>query len=178
MARLHNATAGAVQRDRETFAIHTARLMSAGSPTDTSGATLEKMPDTADRKTDTAHRGGGQGTGAGSAFPASQDHRSVVVLKGAGTIVTDGISLYVNKTGNPGMATGGSGDVLTGVIAALIGQGLSCFDAAVLGVHVHGLAGDRAAEQLGEVSLTASDLIDYLPAALRRTLQTPPRPRR
>ena len=92
----------------------------------------------------------------------------VVVLKGAGTIVTDGQRVYVNGTGNPGMATGGAGDVLTGIIAALIGQGLSLFDAAVLGVHVHGLAGDLAAKGIGEVSLIASDLIDYLPAAFRK----------
>ena len=96
------------------------------------------------------------------------DHRAVVVLKGAGTVVTDGINLYKNKSGNPGMATGGSGDVLTGVIAALIGQDLSTLDAAILGVHIHGLAGDLAAKDLGEVSLMASDLIDYLPAAFRR----------
>jgi len=91
----------------------------------------------------------------------------VVVLKGAGTIVTDGRRVYVNNTGNPGMATGGAGDVLTGVIAALIGQGLSLFDAAVLGVYVHGRAGDLAAKRLGEVSLIASDLIDTLPAAFQ-----------
>jgi NAD(P)H-hydrate epimerase len=96
------------------------------------------------------------------------DHCAVVVLKGAGTIVTDGTRLYTNKTGNPGMATGGSGDVLTGLIAALIAQGMTCFDAAVLGVHLHALAGDLAAEDLGEISLTASDLIDTLPAAFKR----------
>jgi NAD(P)H-hydrate epimerase len=94
--------------------------------------------------------------------------RPVVVLKGEGTIVTDGRRLFLGRTGNPGMATGGSGDVLTGVIAALIGQGLPCFDAAVLGVHVHGLAGDIAAKRLGQVSLTASDLVDHLPRAFRR----------
>lgn len=92
----------------------------------------------------------------------------VVVLKGAGTLVTDGQRVFENETGNPGMATGGTGDVLTGVIAALIGQGLALFDAAVLGVHVHGLAGDLAAKELGEVSLIASDLIAYLPAAFRK----------
>ena len=92
----------------------------------------------------------------------------VVVLKGAGTIVTDGYRSYANKTGNPGMATGGSGDVLTGVIAALIGQGMTRFDASTLGVHVHGRAGDLAAKALGETSLMATDLIEYLPAAFRR----------
>ncbi len=96
------------------------------------------------------------------------DHCAVVVLKGAGTIVTDGTRLYTNKTGNPGMATGGSGDVLTGLIAALIAQGMTCFDAAVLGVHLHALAGDLAAQDLGEISLTASDLIDTLPGAFKR----------
>jgi ADP-dependent NAD(P)H-hydrate dehydratase len=89
----------------------------------------------------------------------------VLVLKGAGTIVTEGKHLFLNDTGNPGMATGGTGDILTGVIAALLGQGLPAFDAAVLGVHVHGLAGDLAAEDLGEISLIASDLSDYLPDA-------------
>jgi NAD(P)H-hydrate epimerase len=92
----------------------------------------------------------------------------VLVLKGAGTVVTDGRRLYVNDTGNPGMATGGAGDVLTGVIAALLGQGLSALDAAVLGVHVHGAAGDAAAKELGEVSLIASDITDYLPKAFRQ----------
>jgi hydroxyethylthiazole kinase-like uncharacterized protein yjeF len=91
-----------------------------------------------------------------------------LLLKGAGTVVTDGRGLYVNTTGNPGMATAGSGDVLTGVIAALIGQGLSPFDAAVLGAYLHGLAGDLAARQMGQVSLMSRDLIDFLPEAFRR----------
>jgi len=91
----------------------------------------------------------------------------VCVLKGAGTVVTDGRRLYVNETGNPGMATGGSGDVLTGLIAALVGQGLPVFDAACLGVWAHGRAGDLASEDLGQASLIATDLLDYLPGALR-----------
>ena len=73
----------------------------------------------------------------------------VLVLKGHETLVTDGRRLYRNTTGNPGMATGGSGDVLTGLIAALIGQGLDAFAAAQLGVHLHGLAGDFARDELG-----------------------------
>jgi NAD(P)H-hydrate epimerase len=89
----------------------------------------------------------------------------VLVLKGAGTIVTDGRRLYVNQTGNPGMATGGSGDVLTGLIAALLGQRLEPFAAAQLGVYLHGLAGDLACQRLGEQSLLATDLLHYLPAA-------------
>lgn len=91
--------------------------------------------------------------------------RAVLVLKGHRTRVTDGQSLYINPTGNPGMATGGSGDVLTGLITALVCQGLSPFEAAALGVYLHGLAGDLAAQDLGQESLIASDLIDYLPRA-------------
>ena len=97
---------------------------------------------------------------AGEAPPA------VCVLKGAGTVVTDGERLYVNDTGNPGMATGGSGDVLTGLIAALIGQGMTCFDAACLGVWAHGRAGDLAADQKGQASVIATDILDALPGAL------------
>ena len=92
----------------------------------------------------------------------------VLVLKGSRTLVTDGERVTRNTTGNPGMATGGSGDVLTGVITALVCQGLSAFDAAQLGVHVHGLAGDLAAQQLGEVAMTARDLVSCLPNAFQQ----------
>jgi ADP-dependent NAD(P)H-hydrate dehydratase len=95
------------------------------------------------------------------------DHGVILVLKGYGTVVTDGRRVYRNTTGNPGMATGGTGDVLTGLIAALLGQKLEPFAAAQLGVHLHGLAGDMARDDLGETSLIASDLLDYLPRALR-----------
>ena len=104
--------------------------------------------------------------------------RPIVVLKGAGTIVTDGRRLYVNRTGNPGMATGGSGDVLGGVIGALLGQKLSLFDAAVLGVHVHGLAGDLAARQHGQSSLIATDIVEHLGTALHRAVASKTRGRR
>ncbi len=92
----------------------------------------------------------------------------VCVLKGAGTVVCDGRRLFVNDTGNPGMATGGTGDVLTGLIAALIGQGFDAMGAATLGVHAHGLAGDIAAARLGQASVTAEDVVASLPEALRR----------
>ena len=95
------------------------------------------------------------------------DHQLVIVLKGHHSIITDGSREAINTTGNPGMATGGTGDVLTGVITALVCQGLSPFDAAVLGAHVHGLAGDLAAQELGQVSLIASDLLTYLPKAFQ-----------
>ena len=92
---------------------------------------------------------------------------TVLLLKGAATVVTDGKRVYRNTTGNPGMATGGSGDVLTGVVAALLGQGFAPFDAAVLGAWVHGRAGDLAAAALGQIALTSADLPDYLPLVFR-----------
>jgi len=90
-----------------------------------------------------------------------------LVLKGAGTVITDGRRVRINETGNPGMATGGSGDVLTGLTAALLAQGLSAFDAAALAAHLHGRAGDLAARQLSQPSVMASDLLNYLPLAMR-----------
>jgi ADP-dependent NAD(P)H-hydrate dehydratase len=99
----------------------------------------------------------------------AQKHNVIVVLKGQGTIVTDGRRVYQNTTGNPGMAKGGSGDVLTGIIAAILAQRLPAFEAAQLGVYLHGLAGDLARDQIGEVSLLATDLLDFLPPALRQT---------
>ncbi len=92
---------------------------------------------------------------------------AVVALKGAGTAVTDGLQVYINTTGNPGMATAGSGDVLTGVTAALLGQGLSRLDATILGVYLHGMAGDIASNRLGQISLMATDILDALPEAFR-----------
>jgi NAD(P)H-hydrate epimerase len=97
----------------------------------------------------------------------AQRLNAVLLLKGHGTLVTDGRRLYRNATGNPGMATGGSGDVLTGLIAALVGQGLTAFDAAALGAWAHGRAGDAAAAELSQVALTAADLLDYLPRVFR-----------
>jgi ADP-dependent NAD(P)H-hydrate dehydratase len=93
---------------------------------------------------------------------------AVIALKGAGTVVADANRVYVNTTGNPGMATAGSGDVLTGITAALMGQGLDNFDSTVLGVYVHGLAGDIAADELGQISIMATDLIDALPEAFQK----------
>lgn len=92
----------------------------------------------------------------------------VLLLKGYRTLVTDGKRLFVNGTGNPGMATGGTGDVLTGAIAALLAQGMPPFEAAQLGAYVHGVAGDIAAAEFGEVSLVATDVLDALPAAFKK----------
>jgi ADP-dependent NAD(P)H-hydrate dehydratase len=91
----------------------------------------------------------------------------VIVFKGPGSIVVDGSRRSRNETGNPGMATAGTGDVLTGVVAALLCQGLTPFEAARLATWVHGRAGDVAAADLGQVSMTARDLLDRLHVGLR-----------
>lgn len=92
----------------------------------------------------------------------------ILLLKGPGTLVSDGTLLFTNTTGNPGMATGGAGDVLTGVITALLGQGYSAIEAAALGAHIHGLAGDLAAQEIGQVSMNADDILAFLPQAFRQ----------
>ena len=89
-------------------------------------------------------------------------HSAVVALKGHRTVVTDGRETYVNDTGNPGMASGGTGDVLTGMVAGLLAQGIEPFAAACLAVRLHGLAGDLAAAEMGEQALNAADLLDYI----------------
>ena len=96
---------------------------------------------------------------------------TILVLKGSKTVVTDGGRVYINTTGNPGMATAGCGDVLTGVITALAGQGLSLFDAAVLGVYLHGFAGDVASALHGQVTMIATDIIDNLHAAFAQAME-------
>ena len=95
--------------------------------------------------------------------------RSVIVLKGACSAVAaaDG-KVYFNSTGNPGMATGGSGDVLTGIIIGILSQGYSSIDATLLGVYIHGLSGDLAAADIGMNSLIAGDLIEFLPYAFKK----------
>lgn len=92
----------------------------------------------------------------------------ITIVKGANTLVAvSDEDAYTNTTGNPGMATAGSGDVLTGIITSLAGQGLAPEDAAKTGVFVHGLSGDLAADKLGEYGLVASDIADYVPFALK-----------
>jgi NAD(P)H-hydrate epimerase len=95
-------------------------------------------------------------------------HGVVLLLKGHRTIVTDGKRLAVNETGNSGMATGGTGDVLTGLIAALLAQKMAPFEAAQFAAHLHGLAGDLAAQNLSKPGLIASDVAWYLTQAWKR----------
>jgi ADP-dependent NAD(P)H-hydrate dehydratase len=92
---------------------------------------------------------------------------AVVILKGAGTVVTDGQLLSINPTGNDGLATGGAGDVLTGLMAGLLAQRMPPFEAARLAVYVHGLAADLAAETLSRPGLIASDLPEWIARAWR-----------
>ena len=97
----------------------------------------------------------------------SDKYNIIIVLKGNKTIVASpDYEHYINNTGNPGMATAGSGDVLTGIIASLLGQGLDPFYAAKLGVKLHGLAGDIARDKLGEYGMIASDIVEAIPISI------------
>ncbi len=100
------------------------------------------------------------------------DYGIICVLKGFETIISDGKEVFVNTTGNPGMATGGSGDVLTGMIASFIGQTDSLLDAACLGVYLHGLAGDLAAREKTQISMLPTDLIEKIPEAIKIVFET------
>jgi len=98
----------------------------------------------------------------------ARKHECVLVLKGRHTVVTDGKRLFVNQTGNPGMAKAGMGDVLAGVIGAMLAQGFEAFEAACLGAHLHGLAGDMVCARIGEIGILATDVIEELPHACTR----------
>jgi len=104
-----------------------------------------------------------------SARKLAADTRAIVVLKGARTLIArpDG-TVYINPTANPALGTAGAGDVLTGVVGALLAQGMDAFEAARLGVLVHGLAGDRAAAAIGGLGMVAGDLPDAITAIMAR----------
>jgi NAD(P)H-hydrate epimerase len=155
---------GALAQQRE-------KLQTAGTPRDAGPRILTPHPGefarlTGRPKPAAEHR-------AAAANQLAHDTGAVVVLKGHRTIVADGSRTYINTTGNPGMATGGSGDVLTGVILGLLALGLGPFDAARLGAAVHGAAGDLAAAELGQTSMIASDLVRFLPPAFLRVQTSP-----
>ena len=102
-----------------------------------------------------------------SAAYFAREWNCILVLKGHETIITDGENHYRNKTGNPGMAVGGSGDVLAGMIVSLMGQGIEPVKAAACGVWLHGAAGDLCAEKLGQYAMLPSDMLEALPRLLK-----------
>ena len=102
-----------------------------------------------------------------SAAHFAREWNSIVVLKGHHTCITDGYTHYRNLTGNPGMAVGGSGDVLAGIITGFLGQGIAPLEAAACGVWVHGKAGDLCAEQMGQYGMLPTDMIQMLPRLLK-----------
>lgn len=95
------------------------------------------------------------------AMEFADEYNCTVLLKGSSTVVSDGVKTYINTTGNPGMACGGSGDVLTGIVASLAGQGYNTFESCIIGACIHGLAGDEAYKNKGN-GLIASDIADYI----------------
>lgn len=107
----------------------------------------------------------------GTALAFSKETGTCLVLKGVPTVIAEpGGRVFINQTGNPGMATAGTGDVLAGMVSSLLGQGLSPVNSAVAAVYMHGLAGDIAAREKSEYSLIASDIIDALPAAFKELI--------
>lgn len=102
-----------------------------------------------------------------SAISFAQEYGIILLLKGHETIITDGLTTYLNPTGNPGMSTGGSGDVLAGIIVSLLGQKLAPLEAAACAAWLHGAAGDICANTIGQYGMLPSDMLDVLPRLLR-----------
>ena len=96
----------------------------------------------------------------------AMEYGCIVVLKGANTVVTDGVNVFVNTTGNPGMAMGGTGDMLTGMIASFVAQGLTPFDSAVSAVYIHGLCGDITAKEMSQRGMTVDNMLELLGALM------------
>ena len=104
---------------------------------------------------------------AESAAALARELGCIVLLKGHETVITDGQRCYINHTGNPGMAVGGSGDVLAGMIVSLLGQGLEPLEAAACGAWLHGAAGDLCAADMGQYGMLPSDMVEALPRLLK-----------
>lgn len=102
-----------------------------------------------------------------AAIDLARELGAIVLLKGHRTVITDGDTVYVNQTGNPGMAVGGSGDVLSGIIVSLCGQGIDPLQAAACGAWLHGAAGDLCAEQIGQYGMLPSDMLCVLPRLMK-----------
>lgn len=102
-----------------------------------------------------------------SAAALAADLGCIVLLKGHETVITDGETVYINPTGNPGMAVGGSGDALAGIIVSLLGQGIEPLKAAACGAWLHGAAGDLCAAEIGQYGMLPGDLVKALPRLLK-----------
>ena len=102
-----------------------------------------------------------------SVVDAARDWNCIVLLKGHETCITDGITGYRNQTGNPGMAVGGSGDLLAGMIVSLLGQGMQPLEAAAAAAWLHGAAGDRCAQELGQYAMLPTDMLNALPRLMK-----------
>ena len=114
-----------------------------------------------------ARLGGKSGSRVDAAVDMARDLGVIVVLKGQGTVITDGEKVYVNPTGNPGMAVGGSGDVLAGIVVSFLGQGIAPLDAAACAAWVHGAAGDICAREIGQYGMLPGDMVEVLPRLLK-----------
>lgn len=102
-----------------------------------------------------------------TAAEMARDLGCIILLKGHETVITDGQSTYINRTGNPGMAVGGSGDVLSGIIVSLLGQGIEPLEAAASAAWLHGAAGDLCAAEIGQYGMLPSDMVEALPRLLK-----------
>lgn len=102
-----------------------------------------------------------------AAEESAREMGCILLLKGHRTVITDGQNTYINHTGNPGMAVGGSGDVLSGIIASLLGQGIDPLKAAACGAWLHGAAGDLCAEEIGQYGMLPGDMVEALPRLLK-----------
>lgn len=114
-----------------------------------------------------ARLGGDAGEHVPAAEAMARDLGCIMLLKGHNTVITDGSTTYINPTGNPGMAVGGSGDVLAGIITALLGQGIAPLEAAACGAWLHGAAGDLCAAEIGQYGMLPTDMLHVLPRLLK-----------
>ena len=114
-----------------------------------------------------ARLGGSTGDRQAAAEEMARELGCILLLKGHHTVITDGCTTYINPTGNPGMAVGGSGDVLSGIIVSLLGQGIVPLEAAASGAWLHGAAGDICAEEIGQYGMLPTDMVNVLPRLLK-----------
>ena len=162
--------AASVPRVLDADALNSLATLDWSSATNLESLVLTPHPGELERLTGVS--AGDPGAQIDAAKSLASNTGATIVVKGGPTVVVGSGSIWTSTTGNPGMATAGSGDVLTGVIASLLGQQLSAWDAACLGVWVHGLAGDLAADQFGQAGMTACEILDALPRAVRAAVDS------